>query len=99
MFATLKAKRELSDRLATLLEATPEAERPMLMEQMVEAFVAGGRLADVAAGAIRRESPMEFALDLIETNEDLYPYLSLNPKAAERAMQARDPMQLVTTLA
>ena len=96
---TLQQRDRLMIKLSDLLDETPEEDRPETMRNAIQAFVSARLLPEEVASQIRMDDPLSFAKDLIGDNEMLPGHLNLHPKAYQRAMNAREALQLVQTLA
>ena len=99
MSSTLQQRRRLMIRLSDLLDRMTPEERAETMSEAIQAFVTANLVPQEVASLIRTEDPLSFAMDLIGDNEMLPGRLNLHPRAYQRAMEAREALQLVQTLA
>ena len=101
MGGTTRQQRDrLMDRLALLLEQERPEERAQTMRAAVEVWVASNLIPEEVASLIRTDEPLAFAMDLVGDNEVLPGRLNLrSTRVIRQAMEARDALQLVQTLA
>ncbi|WP_404292136.1 hypothetical protein ACD578_07870 [Microvirga sp. RSM25] len=88
----------LAIKLSELLEEISEDERLEIMEQIVQLFQNADLIPGEEAVRVNPMRSLEFSMDVIEVNEDLYQILNLNPGRIERAMRADDAIAFAESL-
>jgi uncharacterized membrane protein len=97
---TQQERRRLMNRLTELLEELTPEDRQQMMADAIQTFATSGLFASEWTSVIRRDEPTDFAMDLIGDNSHVLQRLNLTPQSVfQRAMKARDALQLVQTLA